>query len=183
MFCTWWIQPHICYLVNHQAFSLFYSTPFVSAAADSLWNDRIYSIQHLTWASLIHLWDVRHSASCANAFNKSPLRNGQVLLQRWTGWCQLMRYACCGDDGAFNTFTNKVTNLRRQVRLCEPAMPENARGAWRRQARLRRPMPLPVSCSAPVKVPALVKSVKYFKLMVPDDTFYFYFFAMQVISA
>lgn len=56
-------------------------------------------------------------------------------------------------------------------------MPEDARGAWRRQARLRRPMPLPVSCSAPVKVPALVKSVKYFKLMVPDDTFFFFFFS------
>lgn len=68
----------ILYLANHQVFSLFYSLPFISAAADSLRNDRIYSIQHITWASHIHLGDVRHSASCANVFNKSPLRNGQV---------------------------------------------------------------------------------------------------------
>lgn len=50
-------------------------------------------------------------------------------------------------------------------------MPEDARGARRRQARLRGPIPLPVSRSAPVKIPALVKSVEYFKLMVSDGTF------------
>lgn len=118
---NWWIIKH---------FVCFIPLPFVSVVADWLRNDRIYSIQHLTWVSHIHLGDVRHGASCANAFNKSLLRNGQVCVGDEQADVGSMRYACRRDEGAFNAFTNKVTNLGRQVQPCDLPMPEDARGGW-----------------------------------------------------
>lgn len=167
--------------MNHQAFSRFYSFPFISAAADWLGNDRIYSIQHLTWASHIHLGDVRHGASCANAFNKSPLRNGQVCVgdEQADVWAWDMpavetRVLLMPSQTKLQILRDKSSCVSRRC-LRTPGVLDVVR-----LGRLRRPMPLPISRSAPTKSTCI--SQKCWIFQTDGIWRYFFFFLSSYAS-